>query len=90
MPNVPLIITNSKEIVDFIRESEGYGGIVDKQPNAYVLVNVQVGFLDRFCEGIDSFITSKNIDLKKYGYRILHPRGGIAEEKGDLSSDFFI
>ncbi len=84
------LITNNEGIVKFVKEEGEFGGLVDKHPNNYVMVNVQIGFLDNFCDRLDSYIVSKGIDLDKFGYRILNPKGFNVGEKGSLSSSLFI
>jgi len=78
------IITNSKRIVNFIKKSEGFGGVCDKQPKAYVMLNIPIGYVDRFSESIDAHIESRGVNLEKYGYRILNLRGHNVIEKGTL------
>lgn len=78
------ILTNSERIVDFIKREEGFGGVIDEQSKNYVLKNVQIGFLDRFCESLDNYVRQEGINMENYGYRILDPRGNNVREKGNL------
>lgn len=84
------LLTNSKDVVEFVKESEEFGGIIDKQPNAYVLLNIQIDLLDRFYERLSSFVNSKKIDFGKCGYRILDAKGIVTREEGNLSSDLIL
>jgi len=74
------LLTNSKDIVEFVKESEEFGGIIDKQEKAYVLINIQIGFLEHFYEALDKFLEEKKIE--NYWYRILNPQGIVARDEG--------
>ena len=84
------MITNNEKIVGFVRKEEGFGGKAHKLPNCYVMINIQIGFLDRFCNNLDDYIKKQEIDMDKYGYRVLNPRGWNVMEKGHQSSEFFV
>jgi len=79
------LITNSEDIVKFVKENEGCGDIEDRQPKAYIMPNIQIGFLDDFYKSVEKFIKENNTNKDKYGYRVLDPRGIVRIEQGNLS-----
>ncbi|MDD5191895.1 MAG: hypothetical protein PHH54_00485 [Candidatus Nanoarchaeia archaeon] len=79
------LITNSQEIVNYVKKSEGCGDIEDKQPKAYVMLNVQIGFFDDLYKRLEKLIEEEKINKNKYGYRVLDPRGVVRIEEGNLS-----
>ena len=57
------LITNSEDIVKFVKENEGCGDIEDRQPKAYIMPDIQIGFLDDFYEKVEKFITVEGLGL---------------------------
>lgn len=69
------LLTNSEEIVGFVKKKEGFGGVIEEEDGFFKLINLQIGFVDHFCRYVDKYIKEKKIDVWKYGYEVKMPRG---------------
>jgi len=65
------LITNSKEVADFVKEKEG--GRIVKVSNGYRLVNIPIGYKKYFNREILDFIREKNLS-KRALYTIITPK----------------
>ena len=84
------LITNNKAIFDYVKEGMNEDGVirygrVKTEESPLKLVNFCIGFVDWFCEDLDNFTENQGIDMNKFGYRVLNPRGEVAGERGNLS-----
>ena len=78
------LITNSEKIIDFVKEKEGFGGKVEEKDGRYKLINVQIGYEDRFSTDISKFMRKNKIKSKEYGFEIRGPRNNLVVIYGKL------
>tara|TARA_Y100000310_G_C20661678_1_gene805154 strand:- start:597 stop:827 length:231 start_codon:yes stop_codon:yes gene_type:complete len=59
------IYTNSKEVMDFIKEKEGFNGVIENRSGFYKMLNVPIGYKEYLSEQVNDFIKKEKLNGAK-------------------------
>ncbi len=77
------LITNSREIAEFVKKAE-VGRLENKRNLSYYsLMNIPIGYVRDFNKQLKEFCFEKGIDFNNLGY-IIKPANGKVIEKGKI------